>query len=114
MIRGRIMRGWGAPPSELVAAGGDVLRLYTTVFVIGAGLAGLGGAIVAPSQAISSSIDTDVLVLAFAISVIGGSGGILRPHVGGGVAGAGGLFSPAIPPPQPPCPPVSLITSHSS
>src|SRR5229473_399444 len=51
------------------ATGVNVTRLYTTVFVIGAGLAGLGGSIVAPSQAVGSSIDTDVLVLAFAISV---------------------------------------------
>src|SRR5712691_7452941 len=56
---GRNIRAAVADPDLLNATGVNVTRLYTTVFVIGAGLAGLGGAIVAPSQAIGSSIDTD-------------------------------------------------------
>jgi len=55
--------------------------------VIGAGLAALGGVIVAPSQAVGSSMDTDILVLAFAISVIGGLGSILGSAVGSVVVG---------------------------
>src|SRR4030088_2141715 len=74
---GRNIRAAVADPDLLNATGVNVTRLYTTVFVIGACLAGLGGSIVAPSQAIGSSIDTDVLVLAFAISVIGGLGSII-------------------------------------
>jgi branched-subunit amino acid ABC-type transport system permease component len=65
----------------------DVSRLYTTVFVIGAGLAALGGALVAPSQAVGATMDTDVLVLAFAISVIGGLGSILGSAVGALIVG---------------------------
>jgi branched-subunit amino acid ABC-type transport system permease component len=68
-------------------SGVDVARLYTTVFVIGAGLAALGGAIVAPSQAVGPTMDTDVLVLAFAISVIGGLGSIVGSVVGALVVG---------------------------
>src|SRR5437016_809641 len=74
--------------SELLSASGvNVARLYTTVFVIGAGLAALGGAIVAPNQAVSGSMDTDVLVLAFAISVIGGLGSIVGSLVGALIVG---------------------------
>lgn len=74
--------------SELLSASGvDVARLFTTVFVIGAALAALGGVIVAPSQAIGLSMDTDVLVLAFAISVIGGLGSIVGSVVGSLIVG---------------------------
>ncbi len=74
--------------SELLSASGvDVARLFTTVFAIGAGLAALGGVIVAPSQAVGLSMDTDILVLAFAISVIGGLGSIVGSVVGSVIVG---------------------------
>jgi len=84
---GRNIRAAVSDPELLNVSGVDVTRLYTTVFIIGAALAGLGGVIVAPSQAISASMDTDVLVLAFAISVIGGLGSILGSAVGALVVG---------------------------
>jgi branched-subunit amino acid ABC-type transport system permease component len=84
--------------SELLSASGvNVARLYTTVFAIGAGLAALGGAIVAPNLAVGGSMDTDVLVLAFAISVIGGLGSIVGSLVGALVVGeviSFGLLNP--------------------
>jgi len=83
--------------SELLSASGvNVARLYTTVFAIGAGLAALGGAIVAPNLAIGGSMDTDILVLAFAISVIGGLGSIIGSLVGALIVGeviSFGLFN---------------------
>jgi branched-subunit amino acid ABC-type transport system permease component len=94
---GRNIRAAVADPDLLNATGVNVTRLYTTVFVIGAGLAGLGGAIVAPSQAIGSSIDTDVLVLAFAISVIGGLGSIVGSGVGALIVGMVVSFGLVIP-----------------
>ncbi|MDQ6773236.1 MAG: branched-chain amino acid ABC transporter permease [Candidatus Dormibacteraeota bacterium] len=84
---GRNIRAAVSDPELLRASGVDVARLYTTVFMIGAGLAALGGAIVAPSIAVNSSMDTDVLVLAFAISVIGGLGSIIGSAVGSLVVG---------------------------
>jgi branched-chain amino acid transport system permease protein len=84
---GRNIRAAVSDPELLSASGVDVPRLYTTVFVIGAGLAALGGAIVAPSQAVTGSMDTDVLVLAFAISVIGGLGSIVGSAVGALIVG---------------------------
>jgi branched-chain amino acid transport system permease protein len=84
---GRNIRAAVSDPELLSASGVNVARLFTTVFVIGAALAGLGGVIVAPSQAVSSSMDTDVLVLAFAISVIGGLGSIVGSVVGSLIVG---------------------------
>ena len=85
---GRNIRAAVSDPELLSVSGVDVARLYTTVFVIGAGLAALGGAIVAPSQAVGPTMDTDVLVLAFAISVIGGLGSIVGSVVGALVVGS--------------------------
>jgi branched-chain amino acid transport system permease protein len=84
---GRNIRAAVSDPELLSASGIDVARLFTTVFVIGACLAALGGVIVAPSQAVGSSMDTDVLVLAFAISVIGGLGSIIGSLVGSVIVG---------------------------
>ncbi|MBJ7597000.1 branched-chain amino acid ABC transporter permease [Candidatus Nephthysia bennettiae] len=84
---GRNIRAAVSDPELLSVTGVDVARLYTTVFVIGAGLAALGGAIVAPSQAVGPTMDTDVLVLAFAISVIGGLGSIVGSVVGALIVG---------------------------
>src|SRR5205807_2323543 len=78
----RNIRAAVSDPELLNASGVNVTRLYTIVFAIGAGLAGLGGVIVAPSQAVSGTMDTDILVLAFAISVIGGLGSIIGSAVG--------------------------------
>lgn len=94
---GRNIRAAVADPDLLNATGVNVTRLYTTVFVIGAGLAGLGGAIVAPSQAVSGGIDTGVLVLAFAISVIGGLGSIIGSAVGSLIVGMVISFGLVIP-----------------
>jgi branched-subunit amino acid ABC-type transport system permease component len=84
---GRNIRAAVSDPELLNVSGVNVSRLYTTVFVIGAGLAALGGALVAPSQAVGPTMDTDVLVLAFAISVIGGLGSILGSAVGALIVG---------------------------
>ena len=84
---GRNIRAAVSDSDLLSASGVDVARLFTTVFVIGAALAALGGVIVAPSQAIGLSMDTDILVLAFAISVIGGLGSIVGSLVGSVIVG---------------------------
>jgi len=95
---GRNIRAAVSDPELLNASGVNVTLLYTTVFVIGAGLAGLGGVIVAPSQAVDPTIGDSVLVLAFAISVIGGLGSIVGSAVGALIVGeviSFGLINPA-------------------
>jgi branched-subunit amino acid ABC-type transport system permease component len=84
---GRNIRAAVSDPVLLNATGVNVSRLYTIVFMIGAILAGLGGVLVAPSQVVSLDMDNNVLVLAFAISVIGGLGSIVGSLVGALVVG---------------------------
>ena len=84
---GRNIRAAVSDPELLNATGVNVSRLYTIVFMIGAILAGLGGVLVAPSQVVSTDMDTNVLVLAFAISVIGGLGSIVGSLVGALIVG---------------------------
>lgn len=94
---GRNIRAAVSDPELLNASGVNVTMLYTTVFVIGAALAGLGGVIVAPSQAVDPTIGDSVLVLAFAISVIGGLGSIVGSAVGALIVGeviSFGLINP--------------------
>ncbi|HET7421505.1 MAG TPA: branched-chain amino acid ABC transporter permease [Candidatus Dormibacteraeota bacterium] len=95
---GRNIRAAVSDAELLNASGVNVTLLYTTVFVIGAALAGLGGVIVAPSQAVDPTIGDSVLVLAFAISVIGGLGSIVGSAIGALMVGeviSFGLVNPA-------------------
>jgi branched-chain amino acid transport system permease protein len=63
--------------------GVDVNRIMTGTFLIGAALGAFAGAVTAPKIAISPGIGVEVIVLAFAVVVIGGLGSI-----GGAVVGA--------------------------
>src|SRR5262245_35830625 len=61
----------------------DVGRVYLVTFTIGAMLAALGGALTAPAIAVSPGIGVEVIVLSFAVVVIGGLGSL-----GGAALGA--------------------------
>ena len=62
---------------EMVAAlGVDQSRLFTSVFVLGSFLAGLGGALQVPRLALTTVMDTAVIVEAFVVVVIGGMGSV--------------------------------------
>lgn len=65
------------------AMGVNVKRVYTVTFVIGATLAALGGAFTAPKISVTPGMGVEVIVLAFAVVVIGGLGSI-----GGAMIGA--------------------------
>jgi len=66
-----------------MAVGIDVTRLFAVTFVLGAVLAALGGAVSAPKISVVPGIGVEVIVLAFAVVVIGGLG-----SVGGAMIGA--------------------------
>jgi branched-chain amino acid transport system permease protein len=69
---------------EISAAMGiNVDRVYLVTFTLGAMLAGLGGALTAPMIAVSPGIGVEVIVLSFAVVVIGGLGSL-----GGAALGA--------------------------
>jgi len=64
------------------ALGLNVRRVYMQAFAIGSLMAGLGGAIVVPSQAAVLGMGIDVLILAFVVVVIGGLGSLKGALVG--------------------------------
>lgn len=69
------------------AMGINVARMFTATFVIGAMLGALGGAITAPAISVVPGIGVDVIVLAFAVSIIGGLGSVAGAAVGALVVG---------------------------
>jgi branched-chain amino acid transport system permease protein len=75
-------------PELLEASGVDLQRLFTVVFAIGALLAGLGGAVVAPQIAVTPGIDGSIIVGAFIVTVVGGLGSILGAAIGALLIGA--------------------------
>jgi len=79
---GRDVRAAVADPELLRLAGVNVRLLFTTVFLIGALLAGLAGAVIAPYHAVSLGIDVDIVVQAFAVTIIGGLGSLTGAVVG--------------------------------
>src|SRR2546429_5732306 len=60
----------------LGALGVNVDALYTWVFVLASFLGGLGGALISPMRATTPGMDTEVIVEAFVVVVIGGLGSL--------------------------------------
>jgi len=71
---GMLIRAATVDREMLGALGVDVATLYTQVFLFGSWLAGLGGALSAPTVAVALGMDGDVLTTAFVVVVIGGLG----------------------------------------
>lgn len=69
----QMARGVGIPSS----------RLFTIVFCLGAGLAGLGGIVAAPILSVYPGLDADMLPLALVVVILGGLGSL-----GGAFAGS--------------------------
>ena len=69
------------------AMGVNVNAMFTGTFVTGAMLGALGGALTAPSISVVPGIGVEVIVLAFAVSVIGGLGSITGAAVGALIVG---------------------------
>ncbi len=64
------------------ALGINVGLVYMSAFAIGCFMAGLGGAIIVPSQAAVLGMGVDALILAFVVVVIGGLGSLKGALVG--------------------------------
>lgn len=64
------------------AMGVNVKRMFTLTFVVGATLGALAGAITAPAISVVPGIGVEVIVLAFAVVVVGGMGSIEGAAVG--------------------------------
>jgi len=73
----------GENDREMISAlGVNISSLYTSVFALGAGLAGLAGALVGAIQSVQVGMGEPVLILAFVVIVIGGIGSIRGAFVG--------------------------------
>jgi len=73
---GKIARAAAVDREMVGAMGINVSWVFASVFVIGCFLAGLGGALVAPTQNITQGMDHAIIIEAFLIVIIGGLGNI--------------------------------------
>jgi branched-subunit amino acid ABC-type transport system permease component len=101
---GRVVRATASDRDMARLLGINVPRLYTGVFLVGAALAGIGGALAAPQQAVTPGLGNQVIINAFVVVVIGGLGSFTGAFVGAYliglmislgsivIAGAGQLF----------------------
>ena len=84
---GAIIRA-GTDDSEMVdVLGIDISKIFTLVFGIGAGLAGLAGVLAAPLQNIFPYMGMGILTEAFVVVIIGGMGSIFGSILGGIIVG---------------------------
>ena len=79
---GRFIRAAALDRETLGALGVNVNALYTGVFVLASFLGGLGGALVTPVRTIVPGMDTEIIVEAFVIVVIGGLGSFWGTFLG--------------------------------
>jgi branched-chain amino acid transport system permease protein len=84
---GAIVRA-GTDDSEMASALGiNITRVFTLVFGLGAGLAGLAGVLAAPVQNVIPDMGANILVESFVVVIIGGMGSILGSILGGLIVG---------------------------
>lgn len=82
------------------ALGIDVRRWITPVFGFGIALAGLAGVLAAPMRAVNSGMGGDLIIVIFAVVVIGGLGSVFGSVAAGYLVGmlsaVGNLYAPAL------------------
>ena len=97
---GMLVRAATVDREMLGALGVNVAALYTQVFVFGSWLAGLGGALAAPTVAVALGMDGEVLITAFVVVVIGGlgsfAGSLISALLVGELQSFGILIFPAV------------------
>ncbi len=84
---GRLIRAAVSDPEMLEILGVNIPWVFTIVFCIGAGLAGLAGVLVAPSGSVGLGMDVEVLIEAFIVAVIGGLGNFPGAFLGAVIIG---------------------------
>lgn len=70
-----------------ISMGINVPLVYTLTFIGGAVLGGLGGAYIAPTISVAPGLGTEVIVLSFAVVVVGGMGSIAGAAIGSLIIG---------------------------
>lgn len=79
---GRMTRAATQDREMLSALGVNVPFIYTSVFVLGSALAGLGGALAAPFSSPVPGMDTTLIVESFVIVIVGGLGSLWGSFIG--------------------------------
>ena len=80
---GRTLRAATENPTLTRAFGINVPRLVTIGFAVGVGLAGLAGVLAAPIYSVSPLMGAELIIIVFAVVVIGGMGSIMGSIVTG-------------------------------
>ena len=89
---GVLVRAATVDREMLRALGTDVMRLFTSVFALGSGLAGLAGGLAAPIMSIGPGLHAQVLIDAFVVVVIGGMGSFPGALLGALLLGQANAF----------------------
>jgi neutral amino acid transport system permease protein len=84
---GRATRAVADNPALAASTGINVNRVISTVWIVGAALAGLGGAFLGFSQSVTYQLGAQVLLLIFAATCVGGLGSIWGAMVGSVIIG---------------------------
>ncbi|MGQ9509697.1 MAG: branched-chain amino acid ABC transporter permease [Thermodesulfobacteriota bacterium] len=84
---GRIIRATADKKEMAEALGINMNGVYIKVFTLGTVLGTLGGALVIPATAVVSEMGVELIVLAFAVVVIGGLGSMKGAFIGALVVG---------------------------
>ena len=79
---GAMIRAGVDDPDMARLVGIRVSRLFTLVFCLGAGLAGLGGMIAGPVLSVYPGLDAEMLPLALVVVILGGTGSLMGSLLG--------------------------------
>lgn len=97
---GKICRATATDREMVDVLGINSTRVFAMVFALGGWLAGLGGALIAPTTSISMGMDASIVIYAFLIVVIGGLGNVWGALISSIIMGVGEalgiLFIPGI------------------
>jgi branched-chain amino acid transport system permease protein len=84
---GSIIRAGTENRNMVNCLGIDIYKVFTAVFALGLGLAGLAGALVLPMRGAQPMMGDTILTLCFVVVVIGGMGSFLGAILGGLLVG---------------------------
>lgn len=84
---GLIIRAGARDPEIVRVLGIDVARVWLLVFALGCGIAGLAGALAAPTRAVNPEMGITVLAESFVVTVVGGMGSLPGAVVAGLLVG---------------------------
>lgn len=108
---GKVVRASAENRSTAEALGINVPLVFTAVFMFGAALAALGGALAAPRQALQPAMGEGIIVQTFIVTVIGGLGSFAGALVGSILIGVVGSVAFLLLPRLQPLIPFALLAA---